>query len=100
MITSGVATAGTAVTTSSLIRVPPGPATVLLANAGTASTAYVGAGTATTTGNGFPVPSGLVPPVIVPVYAGAPSGTWSVVCAAGSASVAWIISDPSGGTGV
>ena len=100
MITSGVAQAGTAVTATSLIRVPAGPATVLLANSGTAATVYVGAGTNTTVAGGFPVPSGLVAPVAVPVYAGAPSGTWSAVCAAGSASVAWIISDPSGGTGI
>jgi hypothetical protein len=99
MITSGVAHAGTAVTTSSLIAVSPGPATLLLANAGTASPVYVAPGTGVTTSTGFPVPSGLVSPVVIPVYAGAPGTTWSVCCASGSASVAWIVSSPSGGTG-
>lgn len=98
-IASGVASAGTSVTSSSLIHVGPGPATLLLANAGTASTVYAGPGTSVTTTTGFPVPSGLVPPVTVPVYAGAPAATWSVVCASGSASLAWIVSSPAGGTG-
>jgi hypothetical protein len=100
MITSGRAEAGgTAVTTSSLFPVPAGPCTLLLANQGTASPVYVGPGTSVTTTTGFPVPSGLVAPVVVPVYAGAPGTTWSVVCASGSASLAWIVSSPSGGTG-
>lgn len=99
MITGGVAAAGTAVTAASLFRMPPGPATVLLANAGTAGTVFVGAGTGVTTANGFPVVAGAVSPLTVPVYPGAPGGTWSVVCALGSATLSWIISDPSGGTG-
>ena len=100
-ITSGrVEAGGTAVTSSSLFPVPPGPATLLLANAGTASPVYVGPGTSVTTSTGFPVPSGLVSPVVIPVYAGAPGATWSVCCGSGSASVAWIVSSPSGGTGV
>jgi hypothetical protein len=99
MITAGRAQAGTAVTSSSLFAVSPGPATLLLANAGTAATVYAGPGTNVTTTTGFPVPSGLVAPVTVPVYPGTPGGLWSVVCASGSASVAWIVSSPSGGTG-
>jgi hypothetical protein len=99
VITSGAATAGTGITAGSLIRVPPGPATLLLANSGTAAVAYAGAGTNVTAAGGFPVPSGAVSPVVVPVYAGAPAQTWSVITSAGTATVAWIISDPSGGTG-
>jgi hypothetical protein len=101
VITSGAAPAGTVINSTSLIRVPAGPASLLLANAGPAGTVYAGAGTNVTTAGGFPIPSGLVPPVVVPLYAGAPAGTWSVLCAAGgSASVAWIVSAPSGGTGI
>jgi hypothetical protein len=100
VITSGQATAaGTVVSAASFIHVPAGPCTVVLANAGTTATVYVGTGTNATTGNGFPVPSGLVQPVTVPVYAGCAASTWSVVCASGTATVAWIISDPSAGTG-
>jgi hypothetical protein len=99
VITNGVAAAGTAVTAASLIRVPPGPASVLLANSGPAGTAYAGAGTNATSAGGFPVVAGAVSPVVVPVYAGAPAGTWSVVTPSGSAAVAWIISSPAGGTG-
>lgn len=95
MITAGRVTAGTAAAT---FPVPAGPATLILANNGTTSTVFVGPGTVTTA-NGFPVPTGLVSPVVVPVYAGNPGQTWSAVCAAGSASLAWIISFPSGGTG-
>lgn len=99
MITNGVAQAGTAVTAASYIRSPAGPATLLLANSGTAGTAYAGFGTGVTTANGFPVVAGAVSPVTVPIYPGAPGGTWSVVCAAGSATVAWIVSSPAGATG-
>ena len=104
MITSGSATAtsagGTTIAAAAFIRVPPGPCTVLLANAGTSATVYVGAGTSTSAGGGFPVASGAVAPVVIPVYAGSPSSTWSAVTASGTATVAWIISDPSGGTGI
>ncbi len=100
MITSGSAVAPSSGTSRSLIYVPAGPATVLLANAGTAATVYVGAGTNMAAGGGFPVPSGLVAPVVVPVYRACPAGTWSAVCASGSAALAWITSDPSGGTGI
>ena len=99
MITSGVATAGTVVTTASLFRVPPGPCCVLLSNAGTAATLYVGAGTGVTTTNGFPITSG-VPPVVLPVYAGCPATVMSVVASGGTAnSLAWIVTAPAGGTG-
>jgi hypothetical protein len=100
VIASGRATTGgTAVTTASLFPVPPGPATLILANNGTAATVYVGPGTNVTTSNGFPVPSGLVAPVVIPVYAGAAGATWSVACSAGTATLSWIVSDPSAGTG-
>ena len=54
----GVSVAGTPVV---LATVPPGPASVVITNAG-AVTMFVGAGTAATTGSGAPVPaSGVVP---------------------------------------
>jgi hypothetical protein len=99
VITSGVATAGSVVTSASLFRVPPGPCCVLMTNAGTASTVYVGAGTAVSTTNGFPITSG-VPPVVLPVYAGTPATVMSVVATAGTSSLAWIVTGPSGGTGI
>ena len=100
MNTSGVVTATAAVTSKSLLNVPPGPATVLLANSGTASPVYVGAGTNVSTTNGFPVPTGLVAPVAIAIYAGSPAQTWSVVAASGTATLSYWISDPSGGTGI
>jgi hypothetical protein len=99
VITSGVALAATSVTAASLVRVPPGPCTLLLANAGTAATAYAAPGTAATSANGFPLAGVPTVPVTIPVYPGSAAGTWSVVTASGSATVAWIISTPSGGTG-
>ena len=54
----GVSVAGAPVV---LATVPPGPASVVITNAG-AVTMFVGAGTAATTGSGAPVPaSGVVP---------------------------------------
>lgn len=100
MITSGTAVASAAVTKASFIAIPPGPATVLLANAGTASPVYFGAGTNVTVANGFPIPSGLVAPVVVPVYTGSNNGTWSVITGGGTATVSWLISGASGGTGL
>jgi hypothetical protein len=96
-ITSGAVTAGTAVAT--LCPVPPGPCTVLIANSGTASTVYVGPGTNLTAQNGFPVQSGALAPTVIPVYPGSAGVTLSVFCSAGTASVAWLVTDPSGGTG-
>jgi hypothetical protein len=104
VISGGVAAvgsgSGTAVTAGQLFRVPAGPATLLLANVGTASPVYAAPGTAVTTSNGFPIPSGLTAPVVVPVYAGAPAQTWSVTCTSGTGSLAWLVSEPSGGTGI
>lgn len=103
MISSGraaVGTAsGTAITAGQFFPVAAGPCTLLLANVGTASPVYVAPGTQVTTSNGFPVPSGLTAPVAVPVYPGAPGQTWSVTCSSGTGSLAWVVSDPSGGTG-
>ena len=82
-----------------LFAVPPGPCTILLANAGTAATAYVGLGTGLSASNGFPVPSGLVPPVTIPGYQGSQGGPLYAVAGAGTAVLAWVISTPSGQTG-
>lgn len=100
MITSGVATAAGTVSATSLIRLPPGPATVLLA--ASAGTVYVGvynsAGTLTTS-NGFPVVAGAVPPVVFPVYPGNPGEQLACVVASGTASLSWIVTSATGGTG-
>jgi hypothetical protein len=88
------------ITAGQLFVCPQGPATLLLANQGTASPAYVGPGTNASTTTGFPIPSGLVQPVVVPIYAGAPAQTWSVACSSGTGSLAWIVTAPSGGTGI
>ena len=103
MITSGRAAVGTAsgtgVTAGQFFPVTAGPATLILANVGTASPVYAAPGTTVTTSNGFPIPSGLTAPVVIPVYAGAAAQTWSVTCASGTGSLAWNVSSPSGGTG-
>jgi hypothetical protein len=92
--------AGTAVSGSATLlhALPPGPCTVLLSNAGTATPVYVGLGTALTTSNGFAVPSGVTP-VVVPVYAGAGGSSLYAITAGGLATVGWVVSQPSGGTG-
>lgn len=99
MINPKVVPAGTVVNASSLFTVPAGPATVLFASATSAGTIYVGPGTNTTALNGFPVTSGAIPPVTVPVYAGSAAQQWSCLAPAGTASLLLLISDPSGGTG-
>jgi hypothetical protein len=99
VITNGIVAATTSVLSTSQFRSPPGPATLLLANAGTAPTLYVGTGTNVSVGEGFPVPNGLVPPVAVPVYAGCGAQTWSVVTSSGAGTLSWIFSTPTGGTG-
>jgi len=81
--------------------VPAGPCTLVLANAGTAPTAYVGmGGTGPSASNGFPVPSGLVSPVVLPCYAGSGGGTLFAIAASGTASLAWWLSTATGGTGL
>jgi hypothetical protein len=78
---------------------PPGPCTVVVSNTGPV-TVYVGAGSAVTSGNGFPLASGA-PPVAIPGYPGGGGSRLSVVTGAGTATstVGWIVSSASGGTG-
>lgn len=93
-MTGGQVTAGTAST--HLCSVPPGPCQVVLSNSGTVA-AFVGFGGTVTASDGFPVPSGGVAP-----FSGYPGGAGqqlSVVTASGSASVGWLVSSASGGTG-
>ena len=75
-----------------LCLVPSGPCSVTLTNAGT-TTAYVGFGTATTSSNGFPIPSGGVIPAF-PQYPGAGDHQLYVVTESGSASVGFLITTP------
>lgn len=98
MITNGQKTvAGTAL---SVLVLPAGAWNVALANAGTAATAFVGMGTGVTSTTGFPLPSGLVSPVVFQGYPGGPSGTLFAISGAGTANVAWILSTAVGGTGL
>lgn len=82
--------------------VPAGPATVLVANAGTSGTIWIGPssphGTLSSV-NGFPVPSGAVPPVALTNYPGSPAQAFQAVTT-GTATLSWIISAASGGTGL
>jgi hypothetical protein len=93
-MTGGQVTAGTA--SALLCHVPAGPCQVVLSNAGTVA-AFVGFGTAVTSSNGFPVPSGQVAPF--PGFPGGAGQQLAVVTAAGSAPVGWLVSSASGGTG-
>lgn len=102
MITNGVVPAGTVVNGASLFNVPPGPATMLLSATGAAGTVYVGAYTTSgtlTAANGFPVYPGLVPPVVIPLYAGSGYQQFAVLAPGGTASLSWLVSDPTGRTG-
>lgn len=96
MITSGQGTVGA--TAARLCPIPPGPASLLLSNLGTASPVYVGPGTGVTTTNGFPVPSGVVP-VVIPLYTGSQAGNLYAITASGAANVGWIVTSPTGQTG-
>ncbi len=96
MITSGQGSVSA--TASRLCPIPPGPASLLLSNAGTASPVYVGPGTGVTTTNGFPVPASVVP-VVIPVFAGSQGGSLYAVTASGFAYVGWLITNPTGQTG-
>lgn len=98
MISAGTVAVSSSVAKTSFFTVPPGPATLLLANAGTVPV-FVGAGTGVTTANGFPVQNGVTAPVVVPIYAGNPGQTWAAVTATGTSTLSWMISGPSGGTG-
>lgn len=96
MITNGqVSVAGSART---LVVLPPGPATLLLSNAGTSPLAYIGMGSTVSAASGFPLPQ-TVTPVAIPLYAGSAGGTVSVIASSGTASVAWLLSNPTGQTG-
>jgi hypothetical protein len=99
VINPRVVPAGTIVNATSVFTVPAGPATVLFANATSGGTIYVGPGTVVTALNGFPVVSGAVPPVTVPVYPGSAAQQWSALAPAGTASLLLLISAPPGGTG-
>jgi hypothetical protein len=100
VIVTGVATVTSSVTAAGKVVLPPGPATVLLANAGTAATVYFAAAGTVSTSTGFPVPSGLVSPVTFPIPAGCPAGTLSCVTATGAASLAWMVCSATGQVGV
>lgn len=99
MISSGTVAASGSVTTGSLFTTPAGPATLLLANVGTATTVYVAAGTNVTTANGFPILSSGAAPTSIPIYAGERQQQWSCITASGAATLAWMVSNPTGQTG-
>jgi hypothetical protein len=97
MISTGQANATTAC--SILCVMPPGPCLVSISNI-SATTVYVGAsGTAVTTGNGYPIPSGQITS-----FAGYQGGTGAqigmVQAGTASATVGFFVSSASGGTGI
>jgi hypothetical protein len=94
MLTGGQVTAGTSPVL--LCRVPPGPVSVALTSAGTV-TAYLGLGTTAAASTGIPLPSGGVVPFTG--FAGDLGSQLAVVTAGGSATVGWVVSAASGGTG-
>lgn len=95
MINARQVTAGTAAV--ALLTVPAGPCFVMVQNVGTA-TAYVGPGTVTAA-NGFPIPTGIGP-IAFPGYQPSPAQALTVCSASGSVTVGYLISQPSGGTGL
>jgi hypothetical protein len=96
MLTSG---AGTVTASSSVLTtIPAGPCTVLLSNNGTASPVWAGIGGSVSAESGLPVPSGITP-VTLPVYAGGGGSKLSVVTTSGTATIGFVISTPTGGTG-
>lgn len=99
MITNGAAVVGSG-SAVALFWIPPGPALVQVASSGTATAVYVGitaAGGSLSAANGFPVPTGALP-VAIPVYAGSAGGLLSGIASSGSATLSWLVSEPSGGT--
>lgn len=94
MITQNQLHGGTVVNSASQFNYPAGPCTVALSNSGT-QTAFVGWGTVSAT-NGFPLPSGAVPPFSFPVYNGDPGGVISVIVPSGTVTVGWLITRPAG----
>ena len=94
---------------ANLCLVPAGPCTVVLSNNGTASPVWIGAGGSVRAGpassgsvgagNGFPLPSGAVSPLVFQGYAGSNGVQLVAACSSGSASVGWIVSTAVGGTG-
>jgi hypothetical protein len=97
VITNGVVPAGTVLNSSSQFRVPAGPCTVLLA--ASAGTVFVGAGTAVSALNGMPVCAAAGPPLTIPVYAGSPAQTFTAIVSSGTATLSWLVTDPTGQTG-
>ncbi len=95
MITNGQITANN--TAQSLLVIPPGPCTVVLANAGTVVPAYAGvlvSGGTLTSSNGFPLPASGVP-VSFAGYQSTHAGTIAVVTAGTvTTNVAWMLSRP------
>jgi hypothetical protein len=81
-----------------LATVPPGPASVVISNAGSV-TAWVSAGTApATTSNGCPVPAGAQ--VSLTAWQGSAGSPLQVICPSGTnTSLGYIISTAVGGTG-
>jgi hypothetical protein len=95
VITTGQ-TSGTNVSIP-LCQIPPGPTHTVLSSAGTV-TAYYGAGTVVTTSNGVPIASGAVH--YLEGFAGSPGTQLEMITAGGQASVGFVVSSASGGTGI
>jgi hypothetical protein len=93
---TGQVTAGTAVAT--LCQMPPGPCMLVVSNPSSVTVYFGPGGTALTTGNGFPVPSGQS--AAWAGYQGDKGAALSVIAASGTAnSVGFLISSATGQTG-
>lgn len=82
--------------------IPPGPCTLALSNAGSASPVWIAVGgTGVTPANGFPLPSG-VSPLVMQFYQGNQGGVVYAVASAGggTANVGYWLSTATGQTGL
>lgn len=97
MITGGQASVGTAPAT--LFVIPPGPCQVTVSILG-AGTIFAGFGTQTvlTASNGVPVV--LDQPLQVSGFQGDGGAPLRAVSGSGSVTTGWVVSSPSGGTGI
>lgn len=95
-LTPGQVTFGTLATFVTVM--PPGPCAVVLSNLSTANTVYVGIGTAVTATNGFPI-TPTTSPVTIPGFNGSAGGSLYALASGSPATVGFVVSAASGGTG-
>ena len=98
--TAGQGTVGPTAVKLGLV-IPAGPCSVQIANVGTATPVYIGFGTLLSSSNGFPVPSGVVSPLVLTGFQGsAAQSVYGIGGTVGAGNIAWIVSTATGGTGL